>query len=190
MKTEYLIWCDLETTGLNPVKDKILEIAVIITDMKYEEITRYHALVSNATITDMHVKEMHTKTGLLDELAAVEKFPTLKELTADLNALLPDTNAIYYFAGNSVDFDMGFLRKHTPDFTAHASHRKYDTTTLMMAKRIQNPDIEFVMNTKGTVHRAMDDIENSLAFARLHFAPKKKLSKWQQLLRFMGGKDF
>ena len=68
-----LVWIDLEMTGLNPQIHKIIEIATIITDSELNIIAKGPDLVINATDDELnkmntYVRDMHTKSGLIDEV--------------------------------------------------------------------------------------------------------------------------
>jgi oligoribonuclease len=111
-RQRYFVWIDLETTGLNPEKDDILEIAVILTDRNLKTISKYHTLVAGADLDklDPVVKAMHIKSGLAEDLERCSNFPLQSEIEDDLYNLLP-SRGIYYFAGSSVHFDVGKLEQ-------------------------------------------------------------------------------
>jgi oligoribonuclease len=173
-KKEYFIWIDIETSGLDPTKDKILEIAVIITNLKLKEKIRYHTLVSDGPITEPYVLDMHTKSGLKAELDAVYVFKSPQTIQKELIKLLEIINpdGMYYFAGSSVHFDVEFIAINYPKFAAKVSYRILDISSLILAKRIRRPKFNGKKHVRGTVHRAQDDIRNSLNFAKKYYGRK------------------
>ncbi len=74
-----IIWCDTETTGLNPVKDHLLEVALVVTDDDLVELASTSVVMQPVGVSidsvqmDKVVVEMHTKNGLLTEIRAMEK---------------------------------------------------------------------------------------------------------------------
>jgi len=147
------IWLDLETTGLDPDREIILEIGVIIAnDEKGGDFTEVAAEQTVITpydfgpasdyrtareiIAEMHprVREMHTKNGLLAELERPDLCASIHGADDYFAALVPD--GLPSIAGNSVgSFDLQFLRKHMPKFSARLSHRVFDVSTLIRAER-------------------------------------------------------
>ena len=85
MKKAKLLWVDLEMTGLSPVKDRILEVAAIATDMKLNEIARYEAVVKvdeelmkSRMVGDFWDKTTLRVTLLLRKIKAAKQYPKLK----------------------------------------------------------------------------------------------------------------
>lgn len=177
------LWLDLETTGLDPEKEIILEIGVIIAnDAKggdFEPVAQEQTVITpydfggrtSAQILDeMHprVCDMHTKNGLLAELADPSLCCTIEEADDYFAALVPD--GLPSIAGNSVgSFDLQFLRRHMPKFAARLSHRVYDVSTLLRAERTYG-DSAGMVEVKADAHRALADARASLATARAFVA--------------------
>jgi len=175
-KKEHFLFIDLETSGLDPKKDSILEIAIIITDFNLRELDRFHSYVSNPEITNDFVKSMHEKSGLAQALNKETNFPTLKSLQDHLLLLL-DTNATYYYAGSSVHFDAAFMAVKFPKFADKISHRHLDITSLKFALRIKNPKFKDKSEKVFPAHRAEADIQSDLNFARKYFGKKRRWNK-------------
>jgi oligoribonuclease (3'-5' exoribonuclease) len=189
-----LLWIDLETTGLRPEEDVILECAWRLTDFRYpyEPIVdadgkqiQGHWLFS--TIRDVrgtcdpYVQAMHDKSGLFAEIAAAKEGAsareawrpnkgTMGELNATLLALSQDwpvgkgaRDRMVRLAGNSVDFDRSFLRKHLPEFAARLSHRVFDASNVYSACRsLGMPQLP----KPEEAHRAEEDLLRSIQLAR------------------------
>lgn len=177
------LWLDLETTGLDPEREIVLEIAVIVandsrggdfTETAVEQtVIRPYASggrTAEAIIDEMHprVRDMHTKNGLLAELHDPDLTCTIEEADAYFAALVPD--GLPSIAGNSVgSFDLQFIRKHMPKFAARLSHRVFDVSTLIRAERTYG-DSEGLVTVKADAHRALADARASLATARAFVA--------------------
>ena len=130
------VWIDLELTGLNIEKDKIIEISVIVTDSKCQNLIIGPSLVINVSADildsmDDFVKKMHKKSKLMEEV----KLSTLSLEDAE--------NDVYQFleaqeihdselAGNSIHMDRMFLLKNMPRlFEKHISlHRIIDVSSI------------------------------------------------------------
>lgn len=161
------LWLDIETTGLDPETDFLLECAWIVTDADLVEVERGEMVLrvyDAPRFCDDFVREMHTKNGLLAEVARIvaDGFPA--DLGAALKAVIgrhewSDEKPI--LAGSTPHFDRGFLDYDLGDLGLH--HRHFDVSTLKMAFRDALGE-----EPAGTesIHRAMPDIEDSLAVAR------------------------
>jgi oligoribonuclease len=165
---DYIVWVDIETTGLNKEKDVVLETACIITDhlLNHIESVSYVIHHPNEILDGMDdwCKKQHGKSGLIDEIK--NSTTTLAEAEKGLLALvkkytLPKTAPM---GGNSVHFDRAFLEKYMPNFVGHLSYRNVDVSSIMeLCKRwcpLVNPYLG-----QGVRHRAMDDIKSSISQA-------------------------
>ncbi len=158
-----LYWLDLETTGLNPRQDRILEVAVSVADLSapfdatplYQEVL--HFTPEGVSINPFVVK-MHTDNGLWE--SCLQSPVTLSDVEAKLLYLIPaGTN---YLAGNSIHFDLSFLRAWMPPVAALFSHRLYDVSAVnLFALSLGMPPLP-----ENTAHRAQSDIEASIHRAR------------------------
>jgi oligoribonuclease len=163
-----LVWIDLEMTGLDPDTDVIVEIAVIVTNGDLSEVHEGPDLVIGAaeeqldTMDDV-VVEMHTSSGLLDEVKRSSL--TVEEAEAAvmewLLPLVPEPR-IAPLAGNSVHADRAFLRRYMPSLHDHLHYRHVDVSTLKELAKRWLPEILETPNGKQGAHRALADIRESI----------------------------
>lgn len=170
----HYLWLDLETTGLDPAKGRILEFALLLVDDgpsgDMREIDSFSGVVhfdlEDADVpVDSYVRNMHTANGLWEECKAAEATIELVDEALEelcLNLGVPQYKGV--LAGASVTFDRDWCRKHLPKFARFLSHRVFDVSTLKAAERSW-ADPKFA-DIKADRHRALDDIRASLAEAR------------------------
>ena len=161
-----LFWIDLETTGLLPTKDRILEAAMVEADFsdpfRIDPSTVVRGVVAFTPGPEQPLDEfivnMHTKNGLLAECAASKV--SLAELEQRLMERVPvidDKDQMPTIAGSSIHFDMAFLRVHMPSLARRFSHRLYDVSAIKLyCQSLGMPKFK-----KAEAHRALDDIIES-----------------------------
>lgn len=160
---KHLFWVDLEMTGLDEVKDHILEVAVMITDLDFNAVAEYDQVVfqSKDVLDNMNdwCKEHHGKSGLT---AAVPTGKPLAEVEKDLLGLAgkyfkPDDRIV--LVGNSVGNDRRFIDKYFPAFAKRLHYRLLDVSSFKEIYR-EKYGIKF---DKKNAHRALGDIQESIA---------------------------
>ena len=171
------IWTDIETTGLDPARDRILALGAIITDDSFREIARDEWVVyvpaEDAALQNMdpHVREMHTKSGLLEGL---EEFGfNLHEVEAMacafIDAVVGDgpSESIKNrpcMAGNSVAFDREFIREHLPELHRRYNYRLLDVSTLKVLALATVPGArEWNDSRPEAPHTPLADLEGSIS---------------------------
>jgi oligoribonuclease len=168
-----VLFLDTETTGLSPQFCSILEVAAVVVDSDLQEHGSYQAVIwhSHQKVTsemDGWCYDTHSRSGLLDE---VERSPliltqvdnTLAEFVRKhFNVLVRPVE----LAGNSVHFDLGFLKHHMPRTAALLSHQVQDVSgAARMVKRFFCVDVP---KPEGIVtHRAMPDVRHSIEQLRI-----------------------
>lgn len=168
MTKHNIAWIDTETTGLDAQTDKLLEIAVIITDQDLNEISEFHAVVryTQLEVANMmfaagaFVQKMHAETGLWRKLWESGSEP-LKAIERNLLEWLqlhgePKTMPV---GGNSVRLDMNFIDKHLPSVGAYLSHHMRDVSTVA---GFASDWYDLPWFEKASDHTAMTDIRECL----------------------------
>ena len=161
-----LIWMDLEMSGLNPETDRILEIAVVITNSQLEVIAEAPVLVVHQppavldTMDDWN-KSAHGKSGLTERVKA----SALSESEADGQMLAFVSQHVPArmspLCGNSVHQDRRFLVKYMPRLEEYLMYRNLDVSTLKELARRWKPEIMAGL-TKHGKHEALADIHESI----------------------------
>lgn len=165
-KPTKLLWVDLEMTGLDPVKDVLLEIAAEVTDMDLKTVASYEACIKQPR--ELVVKRMQANTwwqgypenrdAFVENLAKGKALKTVeKEMIKLIHEEFGSSPAI--LAGNSIWNDRMFIRQWMPALDLKLHYRMLDVSSwkVFMHGRF---GVEF---RKPEVHRAFEDIQGSIA---------------------------
>ena len=161
-----LIWIDLEMTGLDPARDRIIEIAVVVTDPQI--VARVEGPVfavhqSDATLDGMDAwnKGTHGKSGLIERVRASQVDAAQAEtMVIDfLRRYVPGGKSP--MCGNSICQDRRFLANYMPKLESFFHYRNLDVSTLKELARRWKPDI-LTGFKKAQAHTAMADIHESI----------------------------
>ena len=163
MKKAKLLWVDLEMTGLNPAKDKICEIAVIATDMKLDEITKYEAVVKvdenfmkKRMVGDFWEKNSESRDALIQQNTTGKDIKTVeRELLKFVDQYFDKE---VYLAGNSIHQDRRFIEIEMPELNKRLHYRMLDVS----AWKIYFENALNKKFIKPENHRALDDINGSI----------------------------
>ena len=168
---------DLEMTGLDAGRHVIVEIATLVTDDDLQVVAEGPDLVVHATDEqlaqmDDFVRDMHTSSGLLDEIRASElTLADAGRITDEfIRAHVPKSRTVP-LAGNSIGTDRRFLAAQLPEIEEFLHYRSVDVSTVKELVRRWYPKVLADAPVKSGGHRAMDDIRESvaeLAFYRSH----------------------
>ena len=158
-----LLWVDLEMTGLDPAKDKILEVAAIATNMSLKEVARYEAVVKvsdklmkERMVGEFWEKNSASRDGLMEQnkdgkpVAEVEK-----EL---LDFIDKNFGKEVYLAGNSIHQDRKFIEREMSELNKRLHYRMLDVS----AWKIYFENALGRKFVKPDKHRALSDIEGSI----------------------------
>ncbi|MBS1269197.1 MAG: Oligoribonuclease [Gammaproteobacteria bacterium] len=171
-----LVWIDMEMTGLSPERDRIIEIATIITDSNLKVVAEGPVLAINQSEAllagmDEWNTRTHNATGLVKRVMS----STLEECDAELETLrfiqdhVPKKKSP--LCGNSICQDRRFLARYMRELENYLHYRNLDVSTVKELAKRWHPELLDGFEKKGT-HRALDDIRESieeLRYYRTHF---------------------
>jgi len=176
---EHLIWVDMEMSGLDPEKERILEIAIIVTDAYLNTIATapvwvIHQEDSLLDGMDAWNKGTHGRSGLIDKVKA----STLDEATAEAECIAFLKKyikaGIAPMCGNTIGQDRRFMARYMPDLEKYFHYRNLDVSTFKELARRWKPEI-YSGFKKASKHEALADIYESideLKYYREHFIVK------------------
>jgi oligoribonuclease len=160
---------DLEMTGLDPGRHTIVEIATLITDDNLVVVAEGPDLVVHAdgaalAAMDDFVRKMHTKSGLLEamERSTISLADAGRETLEFIRGHVPDKGTVP-LCGNSIGTDRRFLDAQLPDIENWLHYRSIDVSTVKELCRRWYPEVLAQAPEKGTTHRALEDIRESVA---------------------------
>jgi oligoribonuclease len=162
----HLIWLDMEMTGLDPEKNSIIEIALVITNSALDVVAEAPVIVvhqPDAALDAMDDwnKSTHGRSGLVERVRA----STISEVEAEATMLafleqwVPKD--VSPMCGNTVSQDRRFLLRYMPRFEAWFHYRDLDVSTLKELAKRWNPDVYKGVKKAGT-HTALADIMESI----------------------------
>ena len=164
-----LVWMDLEMTGLDHTSEVIVEIATIITDDELNVIAEGPDLVVHQPDEmllkmDPFVVEMHTRSGLLDQIKS--STISLEEAGAATLAFIrehvPEERTVP-LCGNSIGTDRRFLAAYLPEIEEYLHYRSVDVSSIKELVRRWHPAVLAQRGWKKGSHRALDDIRESIS---------------------------
>lgn len=171
-----LLWIDMEMSGLNPDGDRVLEVAIVITDAQLNAVAEAPVKVVHQPDDvldrmDSWNKSMHKKTGLIDKVKASKQneAEVEAEMVAFLSQYIPASTSP--MCGNSICQDRRFLARHMPKLEAFFHYRNLDVSTLKELAKRWKPGIMAGFAKHGK-HEALADIHESieeLKYYREHF---------------------
>jgi len=161
-----LIWIDLEMTGLQPDADRIIEIAVLVTDSQLETLAEGPVFAIRQpdevlAAMDSWNQSTHKKTGLIERVRAsqISEAEAERRTLEFLAAHVPASSSP--MCGNSICQDRRFLARWMPQLEAYFHYRNLDVSTLKELVRRWKPDVMKGFAKEGK-HEAMADILESI----------------------------
>lgn len=171
-----LIWVDLEMTGLDPDRDRVIEIATIVTDSDLNTLAEGPVVAihqSDATLNGMDEWNTthHGNSGLCDRVRAstIDEVEAARLTMAFLAQWVPAGASP--MCGNSICQDRRFMSRHLPELEHYFHYRNLDVSTLKILVQRWRPDIAGGLSKRG-VHLALEDIRDSideLRYYQQHF---------------------
>jgi oligoribonuclease len=165
---EELVWIDCEMTGLDLGKDRLIEIAALVTDGDLNVLgdgvdvvihTDEDALSGMVEV----VTQMHTRSGLIDEVrSSTTDVAQAEAMVLDyVKAQVPQAKTAP-LAGNSIGTDRGFIARDMPALDDYLHYRMVDVSSIKELCRRWYPRVYFGQPEKGLAHRALADIHESI----------------------------
>lgn len=169
-----MVWIDCEMTGLDLGSDKLIEIAVLVTDADLNVLgdgvdVVIHA--DDAALSSMIdvVAEMHSKSGLIDEVkASTVDLATAEAMVLDYVGEHVKQPKSAPLAGNSIATDRAFIARDMPALDSFLHYRMIDVSSIKELCRRWYPRIYFGQPAKGLAHRALADIHESIRELRFY----------------------
>lgn len=163
----HLIWLDMEMTGLDPDRDHIIELAVVVTNGKLETVAEGPVIAvhqPDAVLDGMDEwnKNTHGRSGLIERVRASDVDE--QEAERRMLAFVKEHVAarVSPMCGNSICQDRRFMARYMPQLEAWFHYRNLDVSTLKELARRWRPEIAKAVEKKGK-HEALADIYESIA---------------------------
>jgi oligoribonuclease len=161
-----LVWVDMEMSGLSPDTDRVLEVAVVVTDAQLAVLAEGPVLVvhqSERVLSGMDSwnTATHGRSGLTDRVRAsrLDEEQAQRQLIGFLQTLVPAGKSP--MCGNSICQDRRFMARWLPQLEAYFHYRNVDVSTLKELARRWKPDVYRSFEKKSR-HEALADIYESV----------------------------
>jgi oligoribonuclease len=168
----YLIWIDMEMSGLKPDSDRILEVAMVITDQNLSVVAEgpvraVHQSDELLDAMDSWNRATHARSGLTERVRAsmLTETQVEAEMVSFLKQHLPA--GVSPMCGNSICQDRRFLARYMPDLESYFHYRNLDVSTLKELARRWKPDVAAGLAKHGK-HEALADVYESIEELRYY----------------------
>jgi oligoribonuclease len=165
---DLLVWVDCEMTGLDLGKDRLIEVAALVTDPDLNLLGDGVDVVIHADEVALGsmiqvVREMHDKSGLTDatRLATITVAEAEDMIMSYVTTYVKEPRTAP-LCGNSIATDRGFLARDMPRLDSHLHYRMIDVSSIKELSRRWFPRAYFGQPQKGLAHRALADIRESI----------------------------
>jgi oligoribonuclease len=171
--TDRLVWIDCEMTGLDLTRDALVEIACIVTDGELKAVDDGIDVIIKPPAEALDtmpevVREMHTASGLLDELPdGVTLAAAQEQVLAYVRQHVPESRKVP-LCGNSIATDRSFLARDMPELDEFLHYRMVDVSSIKELARRWYPRTYFASPPKHGGHRALADIIESIRELRYY----------------------
>jgi oligoribonuclease len=172
-RTDRIVWIDCEMTGLDLAQDALIEVATLVTDFELTVLGKGVDLVirpPEAALAQMgdFVRQMHVDSGLLDVLAEGTTLQQAQEQVLEyVRRWVPEPRKAP-LGGNTVSTDRAFLGRDMPTLDAYLHYRIVDVSSIKELARRWYPRAYFAAPAKTGGHRALGDIQDSIAELRYY----------------------
>ncbi len=173
--TDRIVWIDCEMTGLSLHHDALIEVAALVTDYELTQLDDGIDIVIRPpdealAQMDQFVRDMHTTSGLLEELASGTTMQDAQQRVLEhIRQWVPEAGKAP-LGGNTVGTDRAFLARDMPQLEAHLHYRVIDVSSIKELSRRWYPRAYFNSPKKSGGHRALADIRESIAELRYYRA--------------------
>ncbi len=163
-----LVWIDCEMTGLDIVRDKLIEVAVVVTDSQLNVLDPGLDVIIHADDEDRAamgdvVTAMHANSGLTEAVrASTVTLDEAGDLVLEYVKRFVPERRTAPLCGNSIGTDRGFLARDMPVLDDHLHYRMIDVSSIKELARRWFPRVYFAQPPKGLAHRALADILESI----------------------------
>jgi oligoribonuclease len=163
-----LVWIDCEMTGLDLARDKLIEVAVVVTDSQLNVLDPGLDVIIHADNDDLAamgdvVTAMHANSGLTEAVrASTVTLAEAEELVLEYVQRFVPERRTAPLCGNSIGTDRGFLARDMPVLDDHLHYRMIDVSSIKELARRWFPRVYFAQPPKGLAHRALADILESI----------------------------
>ncbi len=170
-KSSALVWIDLEMTGLDPDRDRIVEIGMVVTDYNLDVVAECEPIIVHHgqevfDAMDEWNRKTHSRSGLIERSIA----STLDVAAAEAQALAflaeHSQKGRSPMCGNSICQDRRFLYRHMSELEAFFHYRNLDVSTLKEVAKIWKLDLGGAVFQKHGKHEALADVLESIAEMR------------------------
>ncbi|MCK2212530.1 oligoribonuclease [Actinomadura sp. ATCC 31491] len=173
--SDLLVWIDCEMTGLDLGRDALVEVACVITDSELNQLDAGIDVIIKPPPESLEqmsqvVREMHTASGLLPELAGGMTLAEAESLVLDyIRRHVPEPKKAP-LCGNSIGTDRTFLARDMPGVDGYLHYRMIDVSSIKELVRRWYPRVYFAAPEKQGGHRALADITESIRELRYYRA--------------------
>lgn len=160
-----IAWLDLEMTGLDPERDVILEVALVVTDRDLRTLEEWSTAVWQpeerlAAMTPF-VRDMHQRTGLTSRVRT-SKVDTFAAERALLERITGFCSYPAVLAGNTIGQDKRFIERHMPGLAGYLHYRTLDVTSVKLLAKAWYGDAAVYDKPKDQEHNALFDVRQSI----------------------------